>query len=504
MATTNRYLDDFSKIDWADRIVKILSGITRPIIEVGLGIKARAIPLHICFLAGNIMTLLIITGLDRKIFNLIHFGYFKMSLLYPTSSWLYWLYCFFALTLGFWIWGCRQTYLRRKLIERLTDVFTSAGLKNPLGKLPSFICDVPIDEFTRKLRVTRANFSKKTFEKAKELLESSLQVYIDEIKEARENGTIDIIYSHAPMPTYTEIDNIKEIGALNFIVGKTRAKQIICNFKQVPHLMIAGLTGGGKSTLLRSLITTIYINNKDFEFTLIDLKGGLEFQLFENLPRIDVIPSIGQAVDALEVLKNSLDSRMQLLKGFGCKDIDAYHQLVKLKKAQTKDVVLPDLKRHLIVVDEAAELFLTGGGVDNQQIQTARRIMSQLARQGRSVGFNLVIATQRPDSRAVDPQVKSNLPGILCFQMLNDSSSITVLGNGRASDLPAIPGRAIWKCGTEMIEVQTPFLGIEQAEKLLRGPGEKIKAPQPSHPILPESQSNHKQLTQIEDKGTPL
>ena len=90
-----------------------------------------------------------------------------------------------------------------------------------------------------------------------------------------------------------------------------------------------------------------------------------------------------------------------------------------------------------------------------------------IARQGRAAGINLVIATQRPDSRSLDPQVKANLSGALCFPMQNDSSSITVLGNGRATDIPLIPGRAIWKEGPVMTEVQTPYLSIEEADQLL-------------------------------------
>ena len=112
-------------------------------------------------------------------------------------------------------------------------------------------------------------------------------------------------------------------------------------------------------------------------------------------------------------------------------------------------------------------MFLAGGHAASGDIQTARRVLSQIARQGRSVGVHLIVATQRPDAKSLDPQVKANLTGVLCFQMLNDASSITVLGVGRATELPAIPGRAIWKCGAEMVEVQTPFLGTDEVDQLL-------------------------------------
>ncbi len=270
------------------------------------------------------------------------------------------------------------------------------------------------------------------------------------------------------MPSVTHIEDIQNIPALTFVIGKTRAKQLTATLQKVPHLMVAGQTGGGKSTFLRGLITTLYLNNKDFIFTLIDLKGGLEFQTFESLPRIKVIPSVNQAVSQLQHLEDTLKERMDLLKANDCKDVDAYLAIPADKRKSTAGMSsAKSLGRHLLVIDEAAEMFLAGSHAGAKEIQTARRALSQIARQGRSVGVHLVIATQRPDAKALDPQVKANLTGVICFQMLNDASSITVLGVGRATELPAIPGRAIWKSGSEMIEVQTPYLGTEEVDPLL-------------------------------------
>lgn len=465
-ATSNRnssLLDTLAHIDWITVIWRLAKTLSRPVIELAHGLRTRTLPIFECLVMGTGFGLTIALRLDRWIFKKTNLG-----ALYPYSTTGYTLYCVGAMTTPFWAWAWRETVLRNRLLKRLTDTFISSGLKSPLGTLPNFIFDRPMDEFTRKMRLSRSGLSKPQFDKARPALESSLQVYIDEIRENREAGTIDVIYAHCPMPTLTQVERIAEIGRARFVVGKTRAKPVIASLRDVPHLMVAGQTGGGKSTFLRVFIVTLYINNQDAEFTLIDLKGGLEFQTFENLERVQVIPNVERAVASLSRAKGMLETRMALLKENNCKDIDA---LAKLRERQSKEpngTKIPQLNRHLFIIDEAAEMFLVGSHAKASEIQTARAILSQIARQGRSVGVHLVIATQRPDARALDPQVKANLTGVLCFQMQNDHSSIIVLGNGRATELPPIPGRAIWRCGADMTEVQVPYLGVDEADTLLK------------------------------------
>ena len=391
--------------------------------------------------------------------------YFKLHRFYPAG--LNHIFYLIGVSMaGFIFIPVIQASRRLKMLKRLTQVFMDAGLKSPTGQLPHFISDTEIDCFTRRLRVSRNNFPLRSFQNAKEVLESGLCVYIDEVEENRERGFVDIVYSQKRLLEQFAIENIKKIPSGHFIVGRSRVQTITVKLSDVPHLLIAGQTGSGKSTFLRQLITGLYLNNPQFNFLLIDLKGGLEFQIFKNLYRIKVFSDVERAVLKLNELSTKLiPSRMALFNEYGVKDLEAFKKSILGKEQKT----LPptDMNRLIIVIDEAFEMFMSGGKMKSAQVEMARTAAHKIAAQGRAVGVHLVIATQRPDRFAVDPQIKANLTGKLCFRLPNLASSMTVLDTGRAKDLPNIKGRAVWQESMDELEIQTPLLTEEDAKTLL-------------------------------------
>lgn len=453
---------------WADRLWTLAKnlgfGVSQPIIEVIYGIRKDTILYWPLITWGVIFDVLILSGLDQFIFK-----WLKIYWLYPKNPIAYTFYSFFGATLGFWIWGAIQARRKVNMIERLTQVFVESGLKSPMGKLPSFLSDRPVDELVRKLKVTNAFMPKAKFEEARERLESSLQVYIDEITENRSGGTVDILYSHFEIAKMVEANNISTIGPEKFFVGQTRAKPIYSSLSETPHLLIGGQTGGGKSTFLRQLVTTFYANNQSYNFSLIDMKGGLEFQIFEGLQRIKVISTFEDSKALFEGLDKMLTERMKILKFNNVKDIDAFSTIPKaqLKRPEDTSDESMDIQRHIIVIDEAAELFLSSSRSNIGDVQELTRQAIRIAAQGRAVGLHLVVATQKPDSKAVNGQIKANLTGIISFPMATLGASFSILGNGRAKELPAIPGRAIWKSGLDQFEVQTPYLNPQETKRLL-------------------------------------
>lgn len=462
-------------------IIKNLSLLLEPIKELYRGIKTNTLPWPLCTSWMVAWVMIFFLKIDFYLISKTRF-----SPLYPYYPWVYKIYVFSISTLGFWFWAWGQVKKRNEKLKTLTECFKNAGLVSKIGRIPQFISDFALDPMTRKMRLTNAGFPVTSFRDQAKHIESQLGIFIDEIKENRELRVVELIYSHYPMATEVKFQPEMAKRSYEFPVGKTRASLITANLRNTPHLLVAGQTGGGKSTFLRQLIVNLFLTHDRSKFLLIDLKGGLEFSIFENRKRFVVVPSVQTAIDQLQKMNKLLDERMAFLKSNNCKDIDSYFLLDQKEKTKI------NLDRQVIVVDEAAEMFLAGHHAKSVDIQSARAILSRIARQGRAVGINMIVATQRPDSKSLDPQVKANLIGVVCFQMMNDASSIAVLGNGRATDLPKVAGRAIWKNGIDMIEVQTPFLSIDEAEKLLGEPDNKPTQNEPADngPKLPASNND--------------
>lgn len=455
-------------IDWLDKIVKLgknlFFGLSQPIIEVVYGIGKDTILYWPAIIWGFLFDLLVLTHLDQKFFKLA-----KIEWAYPTNPIAYSIYAFIGVTFGFWIWGVFQARKKFKMLHRLSETFLESGLKSPMGKLPNFIFDVPVDEFVRRLRITNAFMPKAKFVEAKDRLESGLQVKIDEILESNANGTIDLLYSEYEMTKLVELKDYLIQSPNKVLVGKTRAKALYADLTETPHFLVGGQTGGGKSTFLRQMITTLYYHNPNYEFSLVDMKGGLEFQIFENRKRISVVDSIQSAKQKFERLDEVLKDRFKTLKENNCKDIDEFYKkpLAERKLANGTRPESLNMPRQILVIDEAAELFLGSGKGSISSVQEITRIAIRLAAQGRAVGIHLIVATQKPDANAISTQIKANLVGIISFPMATFGASMSILGNGRAKELPAIPGRAVWRNGLDQYEVQTPFLSPDQAKSVL-------------------------------------
>lgn len=453
-----------SMLEVADRIEKVARTIWQPVLELVYGFSSHTIPWGTCLSFSVFLELVLYLHLDVPLMRGFHLGR-----VYPSHYGTYYTYYAFTVSLPFIVWAVIQTGIKKRFSRKITAAFQAAGLKNNLGNSPVVVSVWPIDSVSKKMRVTRAAIDLDKFRKLRGQIGGDLGVYIEEIKEDVEKRAVDIVYSPKALDLNYRLPDIQAIPKPYFIVGTTRASEIRVSLDEIPHLLVAGFTGSGKSTWLRQFIVSLYLNDTTQEFTLIDLKGGLESDLFEGVRHITTFSSVAESIPELRRIEEVLQKRKELLKLNHCKDINQFSKLSYIERKKLKgEQGQMKLNRHIIVVDEAAEMFLTSSGASSADIAVGKRVLSQVARQGRSLGVHLVIATQRPDSRSLDPQIKANLPGALCFRMMDDESSIRVLGNGRATDLPEIKGRAIWKGTNDMVEVQAPFLDSDEAIELLR------------------------------------
>lgn len=441
-----------------------LKKIFRPFFEIYNGIKTKRLPYFECGIWALFLEILMLLKFDIYLLSKLN-----LMFLYPINSpAIFWIGKFIFLFSGFLFWGIFESIKLNRLLQTLARIFAEAQLVTSLGRMPRFISDWSIDKGVREMTLAMNGIPLSSFKQAKEKLETEVYGYIEEIKENRIKGTIKIRYADSDIPKLIALESPKECKKDEFIIGNTRTETKKTTLELTPHLLIAGTSNSGKSTYLKQFVTGLYLNNNAHEFTLIDLKNGLESLQFQNLPRFEIIIQPNAAVSKLSQIQSLIQKRAQFLVENNCHKIEEFFKLKpELKKWNTFFRSSKDLGRHIIIIDEAAELFLTGAELSSDNASRARRIVSQIAAQGRAVGFHIIVSTQRPDVKVIDGTIKTNLQGRLCFHMPDNASSMTILDSVRAADLPDIKGRAIWRDGSELVEVQVPILSDDRIEELL-------------------------------------
>ncbi|MFC1900206.1 DNA translocase FtsK [Chloroflexota bacterium] len=191
---------------------------------------------------------------------------------------------------------------------------------------------------------------------------------------------------------------------------------------KMPHLLIAGATGSGKTVCLNAVICCLILNNtpNDLRFIMIDPKR-VELTTFNSIPHLaaPVIVDAGKAVDALRWLSQEMNTRYQTLATVGARNIEGYN------KNREGDDVMPYL---VLVIDELADLMMLGG-------DEVEQTLCRLAQLSRAVGIHLVVATQRPSVDVVTGLIKANFPTRISFAVTSQVDSRTILDGAGAEKL---------------------------------------------------------------------
>lgn len=230
-------------------------------------------------------------------------------------------------------------------------------------------------------------------------------------------------------------------------VGKHK-KLIYHHFEHYPHLLIGGTTRFGKTVYLKSLFTSLLLSNSDrVKFIILDLKGGLEFWKYRNLPQVlKVAPDLVEAAKALDHVYKLIKLEEERFRNSGWNNI-----------ADT-----PIKERTFIIVDEGAELAPKLVGKDlKKYAELCQVYLGEIARIGGGLGYRLIYATQYPTAEAVPMQVKMNMVARLAFKIADNTGSRVILGETGAEELKPVPGRAIYKLA-EKVELQCPWISDKQ------------------------------------------
>ncbi|GIL18754.1 FtsK/SpoIIIE domain-containing protein [Bdellovibrio sp.] len=416
-----------------------------PILEIYRGASTGSLPVVACWIVGITLSGALLFHIDDTLLRF--FG--SHPILIGRIRGVLGIVLLFS---GFLGWAFFRVGLRERIKKKLKAVFINASLETKLKETPEFVVDVPLDEFTRKLRLRGRGLPVQAYKDARNYIEAGLNVSLAKIENPSGNREyVDIVYTTEKMPDLWLLDNFLGYKDFSFPIGLSLRGEITASFKVLPHFLIAGESGGGKSTFIRMLVTVILINNQDVEIYFIDFKRGMENQVFEGFDRMTLIDDAKEACAKLQSINSILDSRMKAFRNAKARNLEMYNSRPSRKG--------PKEKRIIVVVDEVSEMVPTMGNPNNSDLGHANSIMNRIARMGRAVGINLVIGVQKPDAKNLDTVIKANTPGVVCFPVSHFNQSMVVLGNGRAAELNSeIKGRAIWKQGADFIEVQTPLL----------------------------------------------
>ena len=256
---------------------------------------------------------------------------------------------------------------------------------------------------------------------------------------------------------------------LPLALGKTISNEtFVVDLVKMPHLLMAGATGQGKSVGINSILTSLLYKKhpSEIKFILVDPKK-VELTLFNKIERhyLAKLPDSSEPIitDNREVIKtlNSLctemEQRYELLKNGMCRNIKEYNQKFKKRKLNPNDghKFLPYL---VLVVDEFADLIMTTG----KEVETPIARLAQLAR---AVGIHLVIATQRPSVNVITGLIKANFPARIAFRVTSKIDSRTILDLGGADQLIG-RGDMLFTQGNELVRLQCGFVDTEEIEKI--------------------------------------
>ena len=269
---------------------------------------------------------------------------------------------------------------------------------------------------------------------------------------------------------------LKSDMELPIVLGKTISNEVyITDLTKMPHLLMAGATGQGKSVGLNVILTSLLFKKhpSQLKFILVDPKkveltlfNKIERHFLAELPGADevIITDTKQVVNTLNSLCIEMDNRYNLLKDAGARNLKEYNQKFVRRRLNPEKGhrYLPYI---VLIVDELADLMMTAG----KEIETPIARLAQLAR---AIGIHLVVATQRPSVDVITGIIKANFPTRMSFRVTSKVDSRTIMDAGGADQLVGM-GDMLLSQGSNIIRLQSPFVHTDEIERICDFIGEQ-------------------------------
>lgn len=254
-------------------------------------------------------------------------------------------------------------------------------------------------------------------------------------------------------------------------MGKTISNEpFVFDLAKMPHILMAGATGQGKSVGLNALITSLLYSKRPEELKLIMVDPKmLEFSIYEDLEKHfmampndaekAIITDLSKVVPTLNSLCVEMDQRYEQLAKARVRNIKDYNEQVREGKLSRRDGFdfLPYI---VLIVDEWADLIMTAG-------HEAQQPIARLAQKARAAGIHIVLATQRPSTDVVTGLIKANFPARIAFRVASGIDSSTILNNPSAHNLIG-RGDMLFFQGNELVRIQCAFMDTPETEKIVQ------------------------------------
>lgn len=320
------------------------------------------------------------------------------------------------------------------------------GLKNGLGETPK-VKNIERTEHGLRLLVHSPGIGLSAFKNQEDALSMAMGESVESIDGIPHSSKLTISITRKQMPTHSPYEELIQTRrpAYSFVVGASHNGIVTQRISDLPHMLMVGTTGGGKSMFFRQVILGLLETSSALQVVLLDLKRGVEMNRFATLPNVKVAKEESEAVALLRKICDEMDRRFRYL---------SEHKYRFIEPERDK------VDRLVVGVDEASVLYTLSSrkSAQNDWANTARDLTQRIAKLGRAAAIHLILATQKVANSTIDTHIQENLEGRMCFRTNTLQGSIAVLGNKMAFELPDTPGRAIWNHGNTFITLQAPYL----------------------------------------------